>query len=58
MNAKQFISNKIKKLKEEGYQDPKQRIAMAMSMAREKGHKVPEKKEKPSFKRLGKHFGK
>jgi hypothetical protein len=58
MNAKEYVSKKISKLKKEGYDDPKQRIAVAMSMARQKGMKVPEKKEKRSFKRLGKHFGK
>ena len=57
MNAKEYISHKIKKLKKEGYEDPKQRVAIAMSMARQKGKDVPEKK-KGSFKKLGKHLGK
>lgn len=38
--AKKFISKKIKKLKEEGY-DQKQAIAIAYSMAKEKGFDVP-----------------
>lgn len=35
-NARAWISKKIKKLADEGYDDPKQRVAIAYSMARKK----------------------
>lgn len=44
--AAKYMGHKISKLKDEGYEDPKQRVAIAMSMAREKGMKVPAKKKK------------
>jgi len=45
--ADSFISKKIRKLMGEGYEQ-KQAIAIAYSMARAKGYKVPEKKKKGS----------
>lgn len=41
--AQEFISHKISKLADEGY-PPKQRVAIAFSIAREKGFEVPRKK--------------
>lgn len=41
--ASAFVSHKIKKLREEG-RPLKQSVAIALSMARQKGLKVPKKK--------------
>jgi hypothetical protein len=43
--AQKFVSSKIHKLRKEGM-PPKQRVAISLSMAREKGYKVPERKGK------------
>lgn len=39
-NKAGYMRSKIKKLKEEGYKDPKQRVAIALSYAKKKGYKV------------------
>jgi hypothetical protein len=42
--AKSFLKKKFHKLKDEGYEG-KQRVAVALNMAREKGYKVGKKPE-------------
>lgn len=41
--AQGYVSHKISKLADEGYDDPKQRVAIAMSMGRKKGYDIPKK---------------
>lgn len=43
--AEKYLGHKISKLKDEGYEDQSQRTAIALSMARKKGLKVPDKKD-------------
>jgi hypothetical protein len=44
--AQEFVSKKISKLADEGYTDPKQRVAIAMSYARKAGYKGLKEKRK------------
>lgn len=57
MKSKEYISHKIHKLAQEGYTDPKQRVAIAYSMAKQKGYKVPDKKKKKgNFNKVSKYL--
>jgi hypothetical protein len=44
--AREYVSKKIKKIKEEGYDAPGQAAAIALEYARKKGLKVPPRKKK------------
>ena len=44
--SKAAIGKNISKLKDEGYTDPKQRVAIALSTARKAGAKIPKPKAK------------
>lgn len=48
--AGKYVSSKISRLKREGYKDPKQRVAIALSMAREEGYDVGSKPSKEKSK--------
>lgn len=41
-----WMGGKIRKLMKEGYKDPKQRVAIALNMARDRGYDIPESKKK------------